>query len=36
MSTTTLEVHHVDGNWRNDDWLNLVTLCHDCHVDAKP
>jgi 5-methylcytosine-specific restriction endonuclease McrA len=26
-----LEVHHVDGDARNDQVGNLVTLCSDCH-----
>jgi 5-methylcytosine-specific restriction endonuclease McrA len=35
LATTELEVHHVDGDWRNDDPSNLTTLCHDHHVKAK-
>jgi 5-methylcytosine-specific restriction endonuclease McrA len=31
QSTEELEVHHIDGNWRNDDPKNLVTLCATCH-----
>ena len=26
-----LEVHHVDGDWRNNDLGNLITLCNSCH-----
>jgi 5-methylcytosine-specific restriction endonuclease McrA len=26
-----LEVHHVDGDWRNDDMGNLRVVCTDCH-----
>jgi 5-methylcytosine-specific restriction endonuclease McrA len=30
-TTERLEIHHRDGDWRNDDPANLVTLCVDCH-----
>ena len=30
-----LEVHHVDGNWKNNHPQNLATLCDDCHTTAK-
>lgn len=26
-----LEVHHIDGNKRNNDPMNLVVLCLQCH-----
>lgn len=26
-----LQVHHVDGNWLNDDPTNLKLLCPNCH-----
>jgi 5-methylcytosine-specific restriction endonuclease McrA len=26
-----LEVHHVDGDWRNDALSNLRLTCTDCH-----
>jgi len=26
-----LDVHHIDKNNQNDDPLNLVPLCKDCH-----
>jgi hypothetical protein len=26
-----LDVHHRDGNWRNNDLANLQTLCANCH-----
>ncbi len=26
-----LDVHHLDGNHRNNDPLNLMTLCANCH-----
>lgn len=27
-----LDVHHKDGNWRNNKKSNLETLCHGCHM----
>jgi 5-methylcytosine-specific restriction endonuclease McrA len=33
-SDLDLEVHHIDGNWRNNTWTNLIALCPPCHVDA--
>jgi hypothetical protein len=27
MATTQLEVHHQDGNWKNNDLSNLTTRC---------
>lgn len=24
-------VHHIDGNRRNNELTNLITLCHPCH-----
>jgi len=29
-----LEVHHRDGNWRNNSAANLAALCPVCHVQA--
>lgn len=26
-----LEVHHIDGDWRNNELSNLKVLCSDCH-----
>jgi hypothetical protein len=26
-----LEVHHVDGNWKNNEPSNLQVVCRDCH-----
>lgn len=26
------DVHHIDFNKKNCDPMNLITLCHDCHV----
>jgi 5-methylcytosine-specific restriction endonuclease McrA len=34
IETTGLEVHHVNGNPRDDRPANLVTLCHDHHVQV--
>jgi len=30
-SPVQLDVHHRDGNKKNNDPLNLVTLCANCH-----
>ena len=30
--TTQLCVHHIDGNKKNDDPNNLVTICNSCHT----
>jgi hypothetical protein len=27
-----LDIHHIDGNWRNDNPKNLITLCRSCHI----
>ncbi len=27
----TLEVHHIDGNWRNNQESNLIFVCPNCH-----
>lgn len=26
-----LEIHHIDGNWKNNSKENLVVLCPNCH-----
>jgi hypothetical protein len=31
-STTALDVHHKDGNIKNNELGNLQTLCHPCHM----
>lgn len=31
-STENLDVHHEDGNYKNNDPANLGTLCHSCHM----
>lgn len=31
-STENLDVHHKDGNYKNNDPSNLETLCHSCHM----
>jgi 5-methylcytosine-specific restriction endonuclease McrA len=33
-SDLDLEVHHIDGNWRNNAWTNLIALCPLCHARA--
>jgi hypothetical protein len=30
---TNLVVHHIDGNDKNNSFLNLITLCNNCHLD---
>ena len=27
-----LEVHHIDGNYKNNDESNLQLLCPNCHA----
>lgn len=29
-----LEIHHIDHDKTNQSFLNLITLCKDCHVEA--
>ena len=31
--TKKLIIHHKDGNNRNSNWDNLMTLCRKCHTD---
>jgi len=37
LVTASLEVHHVNGNWRDNRRENLVAACSDCHrlLDAE-
>ncbi len=28
---STLMIHHIDMNKKNNDMMNLVTVCHSCH-----
>lgn len=30
--SSQLHVHHKDGNWKNHDIENLITLCVGCHL----
>lgn len=30
-----VEVHHIDGNARNNVFENLITLCQECHRKAQ-
>jgi 5-methylcytosine-specific restriction endonuclease McrA len=30
-STSDLEVHHIDRDWRNNELANLATVCARCH-----
>ena len=30
-----LDVHHIDSNPKNDDWLNLISLCRHCHANLQ-
>jgi 5-methylcytosine-specific restriction endonuclease McrA len=34
-ATGSLEVHHIDGDWRNNLLVNLATLCERCHKHLK-
>jgi len=34
-ATEHLEVHHLDGNWRNDTPANLETRCTACNPRGK-
>ena len=27
-----LDIHHIDYNKKNSDPINLITLCHPCHM----
>jgi 5-methylcytosine-specific restriction endonuclease McrA len=36
LKSSAGHVHHKDGNWKNDDFDNLVLLCRDCHLRMKP
>lgn len=31
-TTASLQVHHRDGNWKNNNPQNLRTLCASCHT----
>jgi len=31
--TDSLTIHHIDGDDRNNDIPNLLTLCNNCHLD---
>jgi len=28
---SNLDIHHIDGNRKNEEELNLILLCHSCH-----
>lgn len=32
----SLLIHHIDGNDRNNDFINLMTLCARCHCKLHP
>ena len=32
-SDSDLEVHHIDGNFKNNSKINLITLCKKCHLN---
>ena len=32
---TQLDLHHKDGNPKNDDWRNIVIYCRACHNDTE-
>ena len=31
-SDTNLDIHHIDGNWKNNNLENLMCLCRSCHT----
>lgn len=31
-STENLDMHHIDGNWKNNNLDNLMCLCRSCHM----
>ena len=31
-SDTNLDIHHIDGNWQNNNLDNLMCLCRSCHT----
>lgn len=31
-STKNLDMHHIDGNWQNNNLDNLMCLCRSCHM----
>lgn len=31
-SNINLDIHHIDGNWKNNDLKNLMCLCRSCHT----
>lgn len=31
-SDTNLDIHHIDGNWQNNNLENLMCLCRSCHT----
>jgi hypothetical protein len=33
--STELEIHHIDGDRTNDAAINLVPLCHQCHLQLQ-
>lgn len=31
-SDKNLDIHHIDGNWKNNNFNNLMCLCRSCHT----
>ena len=31
-SNKNLDIHHIDGNWQNNNLNNLMCLCRSCHT----
>ena len=31
-STQNLDIHHIDGDWQNNNLDNLMCLCRSCHT----
>jgi len=27
-------IHHIDGDWKHNNFSNLICLCNNCHLDT--
>lgn len=34
-SKQNLDIHHIDGNWQNNNLDNLICLCRSCHMKTE-